>query len=109
MANILVKIIIIAINFANIRAQCTTIVTDGGTQTPELCKFPFTFQGQVFENCTTFSDNDNLEWCSVETDQQGNHVRGQGKWGHCDPAKCLNNNINPVTINNTQERCLTVI
>lgn len=105
----MVKIIIFAINFKYISAQCTTIVTPGGTQTPEKCKFPFRYYGQEFQSCTTFGEKYKLEWCSVQVDNQGNHVKGQGRWGHCDKSLCLNNNTNTVTSSNDQEQCLTVI
>ena len=31
--------------------------------------------------------DDGIPWCSTLTDSEGNHVGGQGKWGHC-PDSC---------------------
>ena len=116
MEDIFAKIIVFAFNLAIISAQCTTIVTTGGTQIPERCKFPFRFQGQAFQKCTTFGDNDNLEWCSVDIDDQGNHIPGQGRWGHCDTNSCSSKEetlqtISPPSISVKTEgtECITVI
>lgn len=103
---------ILSINIALISCQCTTVRTSGGTKTPERCKFPFRFKGRIFQSCTDFEDPDGKEWCSVETNSRGNHIQGQGRWGHCDQRKCSNANSNTtpksVTSNSGQEQCLTV-
>merc|ERR1719402_1680943 len=65
--------------------NCTAVSgADPGTD----CVFPFTFNGEVITECTTI-DGDNTPWCSTLTDQNGNHVGGQGKWGYC-ASTCTN-------------------
>jgi hypothetical protein len=40
-----------------------------------VCIFPFTFEGQVFNECTTRKDPEKKHWCSVEVDMDGKHVK----------------------------------
>jgi hypothetical protein len=49
--------------------------------------FPFTFNGQTADSCTTM-DGDLTPWCSTQTDSAGVHV--QGNWGYCE-ASCAGN------------------
>merc|ERR1719295_1165731 len=47
--------------------QCLTI---GGKVTRQPCVFPFTYQDETYQGCTTVNDPDNKPWCSVATDDQ---------------------------------------
>ncbi len=68
------------------KRPCFTVPTPGGTQTPESCVFPFTFDNVTFFECTPHLHTRQLRWCSVEVDPAtGIHVSGKGRWGHCDP------------------------
>ncbi|XP_059099413.1 CLIP domain-containing serine protease B10-like [Tigriopus californicus] len=69
-------------------SQCVTIPTVEGTEFPERCRFPFEYDGELFNACTTFGDDSNRSWCSVEVDDFGRHVSGRGRWGYCDSASC---------------------
>ena len=63
---------------------CTTI---GGPSSNLLCVFPFEFRGKVYKTCTwEHAEPDNKAWCSTAVDNEGLHISGQGKWGHCGPS-----------------------
>ena len=60
---------------------CKTV---GGADTGKSCVFPFiTSDGVTRTMCTTIGNPN--PWCSTLTDENGTHVGGQGKWGHCTP------------------------
>jgi len=69
------------------------IVMTGGpscyTVNQDKCGFPFRYKGQKFTQCTTV-DNNGKPWCSIRTDHQGTHMKGE--WGDCDdscpPPEC---------------------
>lgn len=85
--------------------QCSTVETIGGTETPEECIFPFKYKNQTFHDCTTFDESDDKEWCSVETDSQGDHMFDLRRWGYCDQIKCSqDSNTNEAQ----KKQCLTV-
>eukprot|EP00095_Tigriopus_kingsejongensis_P002459 maker-scaffold1402_size43054-snap-gene-0.7 protein:Tk02459 transcript:maker-scaffold1402_size43054-snap-gene-0.7-mRNA-1 annotation:"hemolymph proteinase 24" len=67
---------------------CSTVPTENGTQGAELCVFPFSFEGITFTSCTDAGDPNGIKWCSVGVDDQGVHLPGQGRWGHCDKELC---------------------
>ena len=58
------------------------------------CKFPFIHKGIEHHGCTYEDSNDNHPWCSLQVDENGNHVTGQGRWGicglHCPKYYCKN-------------------
>ena len=62
--------------------NCTTV---GGADPGANCVFPHTYDGVVYTECRmNFYLPKPL--CSTLTDQNGNHVRGQGtNWGYCAP------------------------
>ena len=72
---------------------CTTkdseLVRVRGNDLP--CIFPFKINGRRYDGCT--SDDEVMPWCSVQTDDEGNHVPSDeenGKtWGYCDIKKCF--------------------
>ena len=47
------------------------------------CVFPFGYQGKTYNGCTIADAPDNKKWCSVQVDENGNHIGGRGLWGHC--------------------------
>ena len=75
---------------------CTTkdsdLVRVRGNDLP--CIFPFKINGRRYDGCTT--DDEVMPWCSVQTDDEGNHVPSDeenGKtWGYCDIKKCFKAN-----------------
>ena len=64
-------------------------VTVGGGQRGANCAFPFIYKEREYSGCILVDADDGKPWCSTLTDQDGVHVGGQGKWGHC-PASCNN-------------------
>ncbi len=56
--------------------ECRTI---DGPVIDAYCKFPFSYEGQTYYDCTSVDDN--REWCAVETDDHG--VMLNTKWGYC--------------------------
>ena len=62
-------------------SNCKTV--RGGRDPGANCVFPFTFYGEVYTECTTIDGAAPKPWCSTLTDQNGNAVMGQGKWGYC--------------------------
>jgi len=58
--------------------QCITI---GGDDNGSSCVFPFTFDGVVYDKCTTVADPEGKFWCSTLTDEEGEHLKGN--WGYC--------------------------
>ena len=47
--------------------------------------FPFTYKDVKYTKCTLedADKTDGKPWCSTQTDANGQHVGGQGQWGHC--------------------------
>ena len=65
---------------------CTTV---GGADPGKSCVFPFSFRDVVYTECTLVGTGGLPDpWCSTLTDERGQHVSGQGKWGNC-PPECL--------------------
>ena len=80
-------------------AGCTT---NGGGDSGARCVFPFTYKGRTYRGCILVDADDNIPWCSTLTDNTGQHVGGQGKWGHC-PATCNKDTAGtPATVSTTQ-------
>eukprot|EP00095_Tigriopus_kingsejongensis_P004780 maker-scaffold77_size404793-snap-gene-2.16 protein:Tk04780 transcript:maker-scaffold77_size404793-snap-gene-2.16-mRNA-1 annotation:"serine protease easter precursor" len=69
--------------------SCQTIPTESGTPTPQACLFPFIYRGLVYNKCTSDYDPEVKPWCSVRLNSEGEHVSGDGGWGHCDITTCL--------------------
>ena len=65
-------------------ASCVTV---GGASTGSPCVLPFIYKDKKHTSCTLVDADDGKPWCSTLTDDSGNHVGGQGKWGHC-PDSC---------------------
>jgi len=64
-----------------------TCKTVSGPSANQPCVFPFKWNGKTYNNCPVDSDDTNETWCSTKTDSNGNHITGQGLWGHCG-SKC---------------------
>ena len=65
--------------------------TTGCTAEIRQCKFPFVFNGNTYEKCTSdvlFEDDAKIEetfhWCATSTNDDDSMKRG--KWGICDPS-----------------------
>ena len=52
----------------------------------ESCVFPFRVGGRLYDKCTTVGTEKKTAWCSVETDENHNHI--PGREATC-PADCL--------------------
>lgn len=53
------------------------------------CVFPFKYKGLTFHACTKAFDFQRKLWCSVKVNDDGEHSEGDGNWGHCDIATCV--------------------
>lgn len=53
------------------------------------CKFPFRYQGRVYDSCITLGSVNAEPWCSTRVDNKGNHVTGS--FDIC-PVTCTVNN-----------------
>ena len=85
---LLSKIFFISFMTKAIASDCQTVVTEGGTQSPTVCVFPFILGAKTYYGCTKVHDPDGVPWCSVRVDNFGIHISGKGLWGHCDCNKC---------------------
>ena len=65
-------------------SRCTTV---SGPDSGANCVFPFIYKGKQYRGCILVDADDGKPWCSTLTDSSGQHVGGQGRWGHC-PASC---------------------
>ena len=64
--------------YYNIFLDCVTV---GGGKIGSSCVFPFSWQGMIYNGCTTW--NGMSPWCSTLVDDDGIHVGGGGYWGYC--------------------------
>ena len=75
--------------------------TEGGGRRGAACVFPFVHKGRRYSGCTLVDADDGRPWCSTRTDSSGQHVTGQGQWGHCN-GECGNDfNGQPATDSDT--------
>lgn len=61
----------------------TTCKTVSGPSANKPCVFPFKWGGRTYNRCPIDPDDRSETWCSTKTDSNGNHITGQGLWGHC--------------------------
>ena len=50
----------------------------------EPCIFPFNYQGQTFDKCTTFDANAGKAWCAVAVNENGD----MSSWKNCIMSSC---------------------
>ena len=67
---------------------CRTTSDSPGPSQNKPCVFPFKFQDKIRYGCITDADPDGRYWCSTRTDDDLNHITGQGFWGYCMSQNC---------------------
>ena len=97
---------------ARLNVECTRQTNDGPYY-DQGCIFPFVYEGEVYNDCTTVGDD--RAWCSVEVNEKNEHSYGScfllpaepvscsfslptsrfdlsllctGRWGYCSPKTC---------------------
>jgi len=65
--------------------------TKSGPSPNQPCIFPFTWNGKTYNGCPIDPEDSSERWCSTKVDSNGNHITGQGNWGHCN-SKCRKQN-----------------
>lgn len=62
------------------------LLTLGGNGDGSPCKFPFTFQGEKYDSCTTQGRDDGYRWCATTEDYDRDKTYGfcpeTGGWRH---------------------------
>jgi len=70
--------------WGNCQETCPTgCKTVSGPDPGKLCLFPFKWDGVVYRECTTHTNN-GLLWCATHVDHLGNTTQ----WGNCDVDTC---------------------
>ena len=54
------------------------------------CVFPFKYNGQTYDECTTAESENGKPWCALKVDRRGEVVPNQ--WGDCELYNCPYNN-----------------
>lgn len=70
---------------------CSTVLfTMGGNAEGSPCKFPFNFQGEKYDGCTTAGRDDGYRWCATTDDYDRDKSFGfcpeTGWWCHTVPV-----------------------
>lgn len=76
----------------NVLAPCLT-ESNGSARGNQACSFPFKYEGVENWKCTNRGEP--RVWCSVKTNKNGDHMRGE--WGYCPnncAGRCLSNDSN---------------
>ena len=76
---------------------CRTTSDSPGPSQNKPCVFPFKFQGKLRYGCITDADPDGRYWCSTRTDDDLNHITGQGFWGYCRSRNCPKSRVTQST------------
>ena len=53
------------------------------TVSNKSCIFPFRHKNQTYAGCTEEGNEDGRLWCSTRVTSEGEHMVGEGEWGHC--------------------------
>jgi len=76
----------------NLESFCYTCQTDSYSPDANAdCVFPFTHNRKEHWSCAEWDwggENQGFLWCSTQTDRNGNHVNGRGKYGICNCTTC---------------------
>ena len=59
------------------------------TENNKPCKFPFKYQGRLYDTCVTLGDD--RPWCSLDVDVSRVHIDGKDSKGYCS-EDCYTNN-----------------
>ena len=65
---------------ATATGPCVTVATPNGTSGKQ-CRFPFTYQGQTYTQCTKAGGYPQA-WCATANNIYGSH-QATGQWGYC--------------------------
>ena len=91
-----IRTLIILLLMTGSKAQsCRTTSDSPSPNAP--CSFPFKFQGKLRTGCITDTDPDGRLWCSTQTDDNFQHIPGQGFWGYCQPRNCPQSRVTPTS------------
>ena len=71
------------VEFINSIKENTQCFTVSGPNPGKPCIFPFKHNGKTFNGCDIDPDDRSKTWCSTKVDSRGNHITGQGEYGHC--------------------------
>ena len=92
-----------------IQAQKRNCFTTNDSKSPNTpCSFPFRFQGKLRRGCITEADPDRRHWCSTKTDQNLNHIAGQGYWGYCRRRNCPRSRSTNTTLNTPKPKPIQI-
>ena len=47
------------------------------------CSFPFKYNGDTYNTCTTAGDSDGRYWCAINMGDSSEDMKGTGKWVWC--------------------------
>ena len=75
--------LILLLFFASSTLACVTLPTPNGVS-GKACRFPFTFQGRSYSECTT-AGGYSQAWCATSVNIYGSH-QATGQWGYCDSS-----------------------
>merc|ERR1711955_10536 len=68
---------------ASTTLACVTLPTPNGVS-GKACRFPFTYQGQSYSECTT-AGGFSQAWCATSVNIYDSH-QATGQWGYCDSS-----------------------
>ena len=60
---------------------------NGNPDPGKKCVFPFKYNGKTYQGCPPDNFVKDKRWCSTATDENGNHIIGDNKFGICED-KC---------------------
>jgi len=67
--------------------HCKRTEANRGSRRNRICRFPFKFDGVMYDTCTDAKDPDGEFWCSTRVNRRTReHIGGKGHWGYCKPG-----------------------